>query len=104
MQHRKIYERRENRVNFMLGNLKVEEFTKRLGIEITEEEKTELENMRCDSANEIPINKYHCFDIPLLMLVGSIEVAENINNILSKYSKEMKGRLQISVKKGAIQE
>ena len=80
-----------------LGNLTVRCVEKRLGIEITDSERQELEAMRQDYADGIAADKWHGFDIPFVIACGSTQVAQRIAEILSPYGKEMKRAIRIGV-------
>jgi hypothetical protein len=81
----------------LLGNLTTKQLQERLGITLQDNEETTLESMRQNNAQSIAKDKWHCFDIPLTMLCGSIETATKICEILKPYSKFMKEQLQISI-------
>lgn len=80
----------------MSGNFTVFQIEKELGIELTEDERQRLADMRQDRAENIAKDKYHCFHIPFNILCGSMETAKIIADILMPYSKEMKTQLRIN--------
>lgn len=81
----------------LLGNLTVNQMIKQLGINITNEEKELLENMRCDNANSIPENKFHCFDMPFVIHAGSKSVGSKLYDILSKYQNDMVCSIRVDI-------
>ena len=50
----------------MLGNLSVKDIENRLGIELSEEHRQELNNTHQDKVNDTPLEEghWHCYDIP----------------------------------------
>ncbi len=83
----------------MLGNLKIEEIEKRSGIEFTKELKDYMKVRKQESASNIKRGKWHCFDIPFVLLCGDLETATNIHDHLKTFSSEFKEQLQISIDK-----
>lgn len=82
-------------MNIYLGNLTVADLEHRLGIELKKEEREELELTRQDNATVTDKDKWHCFDIPLIISCGSYDLAIKINEMLSPYADEMREQLQI---------
>ncbi|MBF4468840.1 MAG: hypothetical protein ISP01_05480 [Methanobrevibacter arboriphilus] len=78
-----------------LGNLSVQQIEKRLGIEISENERLKLKNMHCNNATDIPENKWHCFDMPFVLMCGSKETCQIVYDILKKYSSKMEEEIRI---------
>jgi len=89
-------------MGFMLGNLSVAQIEERLGIELTEAERSELTASRQEPVNDVPIapDKWHCFDLPFTIVCGSREMATKVCGILSPYSSQMKCRLQVVIDDG----
>lgn len=87
-------------MSIYLGNLTVEQIEKRLGIEFSESERKELNETRENKANNIPIGKWHCFDIPFTIACGGYDFAERIKEILTSYVNGMKGQIGICVDEG----
>ena len=84
-------------MNIFLGNLSVKQIETRLGITLTEKEKTELENNYCRSANNIPPGKWHCFDIPFMILCSDKETAVKVRDLLAPYSNQMEEPIKIGI-------
>lgn len=86
----------------MLGNLSPQDIEKRLQITLTDDERKTLEESRQENVS-IPIatDKWHCFDIPFMIVAGSMDMAIKIRDILAKYQKEMKGQVQIGISQKA---
>ena len=84
----------------MFGNFSVADMEERLGIKLPEEKAKELNAMRYENANNIPADKWHCFDIPFTIVCGSMETAIKVRDILEPYSSSMKCALQIAIREG----
>jgi hypothetical protein len=85
----------EGYMGLLLGNLNVEQIEERLGIKLTDDERIELKNNWQEEANNINKDKWHCFDLPFIIVSGSLETAQRIHNILKPYSCNMNCQLQI---------
>ena len=84
-------------MSIFLGNLTVSQMENRLGIKLTDEERTELESCHEDTCDKVQGNDvWHCYDIPFEMVVGSKTVADKVYKILFPYSSEMKYQLRVS--------
>jgi len=84
-------------MNIMLGNQSVGQIEKRLGIEFPEEIREFMKNTHQPSANNIMKGKWHCFDIPFILVCGDIETATKIYNSVKDKSDECKEILQFSL-------
>jgi len=86
-------------MGFALGNLSVAQIEERLGIELTETERSELTASRQEAVLDVALapDKWHCFDLPFIIACGSYEFAEKLYKMLSPYSSKMTCRLQIGV-------
>lgn len=83
--------------NFMLGNLTVEEMEHRLGITLTDEQRKRMSDIRCNDAQNIPEGQWHCFDIPFVVICGSLEVAYMWRDILEPKEKELQTRIEFAI-------
>lgn len=83
-------------MNLMLGNLNVSQIEERLGVNFPQEIREFMAKTHEPNANNIPVGKWHCFDIPFNLVCGDIETATKIYNSL-KDSKVIKQRLQFSI-------
>lgn len=80
-------------VSIRFGNLTLNELTKRLGIELTEEHKGFLEASRVDQVSDSGVKNYkiapdtwHAFELPKTQIyAGSKKMAYEIFNILKQY-------------------
>ena len=84
-------------MSILLGNMSVEEIEKRLNIELTDEERLFLSNTRQQEAANIAEDKWHCFDMPFVIVCGSYDFAVKVHEILKSYSSKMKGTIQIAI-------
>lgn len=66
------------------GNLSVEAFEKRTGVEFSNEDKEWFNKHRQDSANKIKANEFHIFDKPFTIHCG-YEIFDEMLKILYKY-------------------
>lgn len=80
-----------------LGNLTVEQIEERLGIVFSEEERSELKSSRQANASNIAADKWHCFDIPFMIVCGSYAVAERLKEILTPYASKMTDSIRVVV-------
>ena len=69
----------------MLGNLSVEEIEHRLNISLSDEDKKVLNESRQLKAENIENGKWHCFDIPFMIVCGDKPTAEKFNKMFSAY-------------------
>ena len=83
-------------MGIMLGNLTLSQIESRLGITLTEQERELLNPMRQENAQNIAIDKWHCFDIPFMIVCGNKDTACMVRDIFAKYAGDMKTPLQIS--------
>jgi hypothetical protein len=81
----------------MLGNLSVSQIENRLGIEFPDEIKEFMKKTHNPSATNIAKGKWHCFDIPFVMVCGDLEVATKIYDSLKDKSDQCKEPLQFSI-------
>ena len=84
-------------MSIMLGNLKIEEIERRMGIDFPEEIRIFMaENNQSEAANIHP-GKWHCFDIPFHMVCGDIGTATKIYNSVKERAGEVKEPLHFSI-------
>ena len=81
----------------MLGNLSIEQMERRLGVEFPEELKTIMSANRQEKADDIAKDKWHCFDIPFMLVCGGRDFAEKIYEHLKPLQSEMKTKMEIGV-------
>lgn len=85
-------------MSIMLGNLTLKQIEERTGIIVSDEDRVELNYMRQEKAENIAPGKWHCFDLPFMMVCGDKLTAEKVFKILSQYDwTKSKQALQISV-------
>jgi hypothetical protein len=84
-------------MGIMLGNLTLKQIEYRTGIELSAEDRAELNGMRQEKAENIASGKWHCFDLPFMIVCGDKPTAEKMVKILSAYDwSKAKQALQIS--------
>lgn len=86
----------------MLGNLSLTQMQERCGFEFPQEALAILSDNRQEEVNhkEIKDGKWHCFDIPFLIMVSTKARAEQLRDILSPYAEQFKVPLQIAWERG----
>jgi len=80
-----------------LGNLSVKQIEQRLGIELTEDERKQLNETHQDVASNVQKGKWHCFDIPFIVECGDMDTAIKIRDILTPYGSKMKRPIDIGI-------
>lgn len=68
-----------------LGNLSVEQIEKEYCVSFSEEDKKWLLEHNQDKAEDIEKDKWHFFDIPRIVIVGSQKFRQELYNRLIKY-------------------
>lgn len=89
-----------------LGNLSIDEFIKRTGYNLSDEDRKLLESHRQDNASVVSnSDKFHIFDIPFSITVGE-KFSTKLINILQKYEniKKSKEQLYINIVKESDKE
>lgn len=73
-----------------LGNLTVEQLENRLGIHLSEDHKKELARNRQEKVNNTPLEpgKWHCYDMPFMLMTHDRKTAEKFRDILLNYPME----------------
>lgn len=88
-------------MSIYLGNLTPEQIESRLGIELTTEDKELLKKTHQPEVNNVPIapGKWHCFDIPFMLMTHDMKTASMFADIFRKYNpRKFKECLQIGWK------
>ena len=82
----------------MLGNLSTNEMAARLGIDIAIGDESLIESWRQENVS-IPLapGKWHCFDLPFVLLCADMQTAQNLYDILSRYPIKNNATLTISL-------
>lgn len=83
-------------MNIMLGNQTPEQIEKRLRITLSEADKEELRSTWQQKAEDIADGKWHCFDIPFMMVCGDKETATKWRDIFMNYDLSKGELFQIS--------
>lgn len=80
-----------------LGNMRISEIEFRAGIVFPEAPKDYMEPRHQASANSVKTDKWHCFDIPFVLVCGDIDTATVIHNHLKPFSNDFKEPLRIAL-------
>lgn len=72
-------------MGIMFGNLTVRQIEDRTGIKFSDKNVAELNEMRQEKAENIESGKWHCFDLPFMIVCGDKPTAEKILNMLNVY-------------------
>ena len=78
-----------------LGNLSIDQIERECHVSFSEEDKKWLFEHHQDKAEDIEKDKWHFFDIPRIIIVGSQEFRQELYNRLIKY--EFQGQFGIGV-------
>ena len=84
-------------MNIMLGDLTLAEMERRSGVEWPKELKSYMADRRQAKATNIEPGKWHCFDLPFMLVCGDMETAKTIYSHLSGLSSSFKEKMQIGV-------
>jgi hypothetical protein len=80
-----------------LGNVSVEEIERRAGVVFPVELVSYLNDRRQQDAGHLAKDKWHCFDIPFVLVCENIDMAKEAYKHLKPLSSSFKEELQISV-------
>ena len=83
----------------MLGNLTVQQIERRLGINFPDDIRKFMKKSHQSNAQIIKKNKWHCFDVPFVIVCGDVEVARKIYSSVKDRSHLVKDKLQFSIQK-----
>jgi hypothetical protein len=84
-------------MSIYLGNLSIEDMEKRAGVAFPEELKEYMSERHQSEASNIQEGKWHCFDLPFILVCGGNDVASTIYEHLRPLTKEFKEPMQIGV-------
>ena len=84
-------------MSIYLGNLSIDEIESRAGVDFPQELREYMEPRRQQKAENVAKGKWHCFDIPFVLVCGGMEVATEIHDYLKQFSSDFKEPLQISL-------
>jgi hypothetical protein len=83
-------------MSIMLGNLSVAEMEARLGITFPAEAREALAAGGQERAGPVAAGKWHCFDIPFMLVCGDMAAAEAVHKLLP-LAGQLKCPLQIGI-------
>lgn len=81
----------------MLGDLTVEQMESRAGVEFPDELKAYMADRHQPAAANVQPGKWHCFDLPFMLVCGDMETAQAIYNHLLPLTSQFKEPMQIGV-------
>jgi hypothetical protein len=84
-------------MGILLGNLSLDEMQERAGVAFPEEFIDYMSDKRQDRADRIAPGKWHCFDLPFMLVCGDMEVAEQVKRHLMPLSDQFNDKLQVSL-------
>lgn len=84
-------------MNIMLGNLTAEDMERRTGVTFPDALKEFMAERHQDAASNVQPGKWHCFDLPFMLVCGDLATATEIYEFLKPLSAQMKESLQIGV-------
>lgn len=84
-------------MNIYLGNLTLAQMQERMGIEFPEGLIEYLKDKHQDNASQLRENTWHCFDIPFVLKVENMEMAQTVYSYLKPLNDEIKTVFQIAV-------
>ena len=90
-------------MSIYLGDLMPEQIERRLGIELSEEDKSILIGSHQAKVNNTPMEhgKWHCFDLPFMLMTRDVETAIFFRDLFMKYdASTFKECFQIAWEKG----
>lgn len=84
-------------MNIYLGNLTTEEIESRIGIDFPQEIRNFMKQTHQDRAENIEEGRWHCFDIPFVLVCGDRATAQKIFDSVSARAGECKEPLQFAI-------
>lgn len=80
-----------------LGNLTIEQMESRTGVRFPDELRTFLRDRHQSEASDIKAGKWHCFDLPFLLVCGDLKTAQQIYDHLSPLAASFAQPLEIGL-------
>lgn len=80
-----------------LGNLSIESMERRAGVQFPQELKDFMKGSHQEIASDIKAGKWHCFDMPFILVCGGNDMAQKIYGFLAPLSAQFKEPLHIGV-------
>ena len=84
-------------MSLMLGNLSVDDMQKRTGVEFPAELIEYMADKHQSKAENVQAGKWHCFDIPFVLVCGDMETAQHIFEHLSPLANGFKEQMKIFI-------
>ncbi len=80
-----------------LGNLSIDAIEKRAGVAFPKKLKDYMSTRKQENASDVAAGRWHCFDIPFVLVCGDMETATEIHKHLEFLGSAFKEPLQISI-------
>lgn len=87
-------------MSIYLGNVGVDEMQRRLGISFPVEIVDFMQSAHQDSAGPLAKGKWHCFDLPFVLMCENKETATKIYEALKPMASQVKEQLMFAIRKG----
>ena len=87
-------------MQFMFGNLTLDEIQRRSGVEFPSELIAFMASRHQSEAQDVKPGKWHCFDIPFTLVCGDMETAKEIIKRLPPLSASFKEQMNIALPPG----
>ena len=84
-------------MRIFLGNLSIEEMESRVGVKFPKGLVEYMSSRKQNNASNVKPGKWHCFDIPFILICGDRKTADEIYKYLEPLSEDFQERLQISL-------
>ena len=84
-------------MGIMLGNLTIEEMQRRAGVEFPVELIDFMRDKHQGEAQNVESGKWHCFDMPFMLVCGDMETAKEIHRHLLPLSTNFKEPMKIAL-------
>ena len=84
-------------MSIYLGNLEIGEIEARAKVTFPQELRDYMRDRHQSRASDIEIGKWHCFDIPFILVCGDMETAKDIYKHLSPLSGDFAQPMQIAI-------
>lgn len=87
-------------MSIYLGNLSAEDIERRAGVQFPAELHEYMADKHQERASNVAAGKWHCFDIPFVLVCGDMQTATIIHGHLRDLGQQFKQPLQIALQEG----
>lgn len=84
-------------MSIYLGNLDIAEIERRAGVAFPQELRDYMGDKKQEEAANVASGKWHCFDIPFVLVCGDMATAVGIHTHLAPMAQDFKEPLQIAL-------